>query len=627
MSKSSMDLDPELVAAFVLESVEMLDDVENRLMALEKAPEDRTQVDAIFRAIHSIKGNSAYFDWVHIKLFAHNLENALDELRQGKRPVTPELIDALMKGSGLLKRLVQEAANPDSGRELHPPEQEFLQALEKMVFNVSTVEESLRRFFEQIDGLAQKYEGQDSPSGEILLGKLKAILSDQKMKSTLIAGSAPKKDVAAPGAEESAAPAAAATPAGTKDEAGAKTLRVSTEKVDEFMNYVGELIIMSDLFSNIQKSLEKWRIDSDLTTDFKQAYLSFDKLSSGLQKSLMEVRKIPAKTLLQKVPRIVRDLARQQGKEVEVQMEGTDVLLDKTLLEDMEAPLVHMARNSVDHGLETPADRKAAGKGARGILRVQAKTNQDHFVLTIQDDGRGMNPAVIRKVAVKKGLLSEAQADKLSDQEAIQLIFRPGFSTKEAVTDVSGRGVGMDVVLKNVQKCKGSVSVDSELGKGSTIAIKLPLSAILMVESGLMVKVRNDRYLIPADNVSEILSFGRGERVSEIGDAQVINVRGKLYPLVWTDQLLDYRDRRPAADSLQVVVATVAGSGCCFVVDEIVGIQQVVVREMNERYVNSELVKGVAILGHSKPVIMLNISSIIRHLSERLAATREPVAA
>ncbi len=612
MSKSQIDLDPELVEGFIQESLEMLEDVETRFVELEKTPQDRSNIDAIFRSIHSIKGNSAYFNWTHIKVFAHNLENVLDELRQGKRTVTAEVVDALIRGSRILKELVQKAASAQPGGEVGSHEKLFLQSLDKLVYNIASVEDSLMRFYEQMNSFVQTHESETSLNPEVLLGKIKAIVNDQRMKLSLVTKPIERVSLAVNSNETAAQTSSSPDPAAGET---SKTLRVSTDKVDEFMNYVGELIIMSDLFNNIQKSLEKWKMDSDLTTDFKQAYLAFDKLSSGLQKSLMEVRKIPVKSLLQKIPRIVRDLARQQGKEVDVVISGAEVLIDKSLIDDMEAPMVHMVRNAVDHGLETAEERTQAGKPAKGSITVSAETQQEHFILTIRDDGRGMSPAGIRTAAVKKGVVSESQASQLSDEEAINLIFRPGFSTREAVTDVSGRGVGMDVVLKNVQKCKGSVEVTSTMGKGSTLTIKLPLSAILMVENGLMVRVRGDRYLIPADAIREIIPFGARSAVSSIGTAQVLNVRGSLYPLLETDRLLGYPAQESRNDeSRQAIVIRHRGDGGCLVVDEIIGIQQVVVREMDERFKRGDLIKGVALLGHSKPVIVLEVAAILESI-------------
>lgn len=621
-SPSQIDLDPELVEGFIQESLEALEDVENRFLVLEKDPQDRSNVDAIFRSIHSIKGNSAYFNWTHIKVFAHSLENVLDEIRQGKRAAIPVVVDALIRGSRMLKELVRQAAHVLPGTQVGAEEKAFLQSLEKLVYNIASAEDSLRRFFENLEAFMQKQESAPASSVEMLVTQLKSQVHEQRVKLSLLSAPTAAPATEAPSAES--APAAAAEAPASE---AAKTLRVSTEKVDEFMNYVGELIIMSDLFSNIQKSLERSKMDSDLTTDFKQAYLAFDKLSTGLQKSLMEVRKIPVKAMLQKVPRIVRDLARQQGKDVDVDISGAEVLIDKSLIDDMEAPMVHMVRNAVDHGMESPEERQKAGKPAKGLLKVTAETQHEHFVLTIRDDGRGMNPEAIRKAAVKKAVLTESQAAALSDQEAINLIFRPGFSTREAVTDVSGRGVGMDVVLRNVQKCKGSVDVQSVMGQGSTLTIRLPLSAILMVESGLMVKVREDRYLISADSVREIIPFDEKSAVSRIGAAELLNVRNCLYPLVHTDRLLGYEtppSRPPQAR--QAIVIRQRGEAGCLVVDEIVGIQQVVIREMDERFKLGQLVRGVALLGHSKPVIVLDAAQIIHNVKLQ-EDTRELAAA
>ncbi len=613
MGNSSIELDPELIKDFVNEVMESLDAVESHFIELEKNPSDLGVIDAVFRAIHSIKGNSAYFNWKHVKLFAHNLENVLDELRQGKKSVTREMIDGLISGTGYLKKMVQRTAAGDLSYEILPDEQEFLKNLELMAFNIVTLEDSLKRFVEKIQGVVQKAEGQSQVSGEVLLGQLKAHLNDQQMKTSILSADAPVV----------AAVVAVTEPLPQKknsvelEEEGMKTIRVNIEKVDEFMNYVGELIIMSDLFNGIQKNLEKYSQDADVTVDFKQAYLAFDKLSTGLQKSLMEVRKIPLKSLLQKVPKVVRDLARKEKKEVEVEISGGSNLLDKSLIENLEAPLNHMVRNSVDHGLETSEERKANGKSPVGKIEVHAELSQDHFSLIIRDDGRGIDPIKMRHVSVKKGMLTEAQAAQLSDADAINLIFKPGFSSAETVTDVSGRGVGMDVVFKNVHKCKGVINVESTVGKGTVITTTIPLSAALMVENGLMVEVRDERYVFPAMFVCEILPFHQHSQVTAIGTSQVIKVRDRIYPLVQLESLLACKGPVRPSQNRQVIVAESEKSRCCFVVDDIIGIQQVVVREMMERYKAKDIVKGIAILGHSKPVVVLDIAAMIRTLGAR----------
>ncbi|MDR1613063.1 MAG: chemotaxis protein CheA [Planctomycetota bacterium] len=404
-----------------------------------------------------------------------------------------------------------------------------------------------------------------------------------------------------------------AKPGGGHELSG-KTLRVAEEKVDHFMSFVGELIITGEVFAYIQKKLEQFPEVRKVAQEFKNANLSFSDLSSNLQKSLMEVRRVPLKSVLQKLHRIVRDTSTQLGKKIELRIVGEDVQIDKSLLEGLESPLVHMVRNSVDHGVEMPGDRKAAGKSEEGHVSIIATATEERFSLVIKDDGKGLDIDAIKNKAVSKGMLSEDAARNMPDKEAFRLIFNAGLSTAKVVTDVSGRGVGMDVVLSNIIRMNGNIVVDSARGEGSTFTILLPMTVTLTVIDGLVARIGDQHYIIPLSDVRESVRPTPEQIHTLRGSQEVLNVRGELHPLVHLDRVLGIAGD-PAESILDSTVVLVQGkkasANAAFLVDEIIGQQSVVVKELGKEFENIKCIKGGSILGDGRVGLVLNVPGIL----------------
>ncbi|MDR3212250.1 MAG: chemotaxis protein CheA [Planctomycetota bacterium] len=432
-----------------------------------------------------------------------------------------------------------------------------------------------------------------------------------------------KVEVAAAEAPSEAAPAAAAAPAPASKpdadkhgshELSGKTLRVAEEKVDHFMSFVGELIIIGEVFAYIQKKLESYPEARPVAQEFKNANLTFSDLSSNLQKSLMEVRRVPLKSVLQKLHRIIRDTASQLGKKIDLEIIGEDVQIDKSLLEGLESPLVHMVRNSVDHGVELPADRKAAGKGETGKVAIIATATEEQFSLVIKDDGKGLDLEAIKNKAVTKNLISEDAARTMPDKEAFRLIFNAGLSTAKVVTDVSGRGVGMDVVLSNITKMNGNITVDSVKGEGSAFTITLPMTVTLTVIDGLVAKIGDQDYIIPLSDVRESVR-PKPDQVHTIrGSQKVLNVRGELHPIVHLTQVLGISAEHSCSDPCDGTVVLVHGkkdSSAAFLVDDIIGQQSVVVKELGKEFENIRCIQGGSILGDGRVGLVLNVQGIL----------------
>ncbi len=404
---------------------------------------------------------------------------------------------------------------------------------------------------------------------------------------------------------------------GGQAEHSGKTLRVAEEKVDNFMNFVGELIITGEVFAYIQKKLEQYPEVRQVAQEFKNANLSFGELSTNLQKSLMEVRRVPLKSVLQKLHRIIRDTSAALGKKIDVDIVGEDVQIDKSLLEGLESPLVHMVRNSVDHGVELPEDRVAAGKSETGRVQINASATEEQFTLSIIDDGKGLDVGAIKNKAVTRGLISEEQARIMPDKEAFRLIFNAGLSTAKVVTDVSGRGVGMDVVLSNITKMNGNINVDSVLGKGSTFTILLPMTVTLTVIDGLVARIGNQFYIIPLSDVRESVKPNADQVHMIKGSQEVLNVRGELHPIVRLNRILGIYSPEvieKVTQATAVLVQGKRGKSAAFLVDELIGQQSVVVKELGKEFEHIRCLQGGSILGDGRVGLVLSVQGILEDI-------------
>jgi two-component system chemotaxis sensor kinase CheA len=334
----------------------------------------------------------------------------------------------------------------------------------------------------------------------------------------------------------------------------------------------------------------------------------------------MAVRRVPLKGILQKLPRTVRDLAKDLDKQVDLELEGQMVQIDKSLIEALEAPVTHMVRNCVDHAIEPPAARRAAGKPESGTVRVRAQADEETFRLTISDDGRGLDADALRAKAVEKGQISEAQADAMTDEEAYQLIFGAGVSTAKTVTDVSGRGVGMDVVRSNIAEANGSIEIQSAKGEGTTFTITLPMTVTLLVVDGLLAAVGGETYIIPLTEVKESLKPERQDISTVSGAGEVVNVRGRLYPLLRLHRLFGTAARHTDPWETVVVLVEANGHSCALLVDDLLGQQSVVLKELSDYFGRLEILRGGAILGDGSVGLVLDVEALLEEsLAERSA--------
>ena len=410
--------------------------------------------------------------------------------------------------------------------------------------------------------------------------------------------------VAPPAPAKVPAPAKAVEPrepaAGSGESAKDNTIRVGTEVLDRIMNMVGELVLIRNRLSNLQGRIA----DPEVT----QAVSSLDVVTSDLQMAAMKTRMQPIKKVFGRFPRVVRDLARHLGKEIELEMSGEDTDLDKNLVEALSDPLVHLVRNAVDHGVEMPAERAAAGKPRVGQLRLSAEQDGDQILLTIADDGKGMSAEVLRRKSVEKGLLEPEAAQRLSERECFELIFLPGFSTKDEISDVSGRGVGMDVVKTRITQLNGSIEIDSRVGQGTTIRIRVPLTLAIMPT--LMVNLGRQIFALPLVNVKEIIDFRR-DQARDVNGRKTIVVRGKALPLHYLSRWLVHGVHEQVVDEGHVVIVTVGSQMMGFIVDELIGREEVVIKPLGAMLAGTRGLSGATITGDGRIALILDLPELI----------------
>ena len=388
-------------------------------------------------------------------------------------------------------------------------------------------------------------------------------------------------------------------------------MRVSQEKVDVFMQYVGELIETSESFNLLQKRIGSTS-SNQLARDFKDINSGFNQLSDKLQKSLLEIRKVPARNLVQKIPRMACDLAQTLGKSVEVVMTGQDVQIDKSMMEALESPLNHLVRNCVDHGIEPPDKRRQAGKNETGAITIDISEAGDHVTLRIGDDGSGIDPDKIRREAVRRGLATAEQAETLSDRDALQFIFRSGFSTAEKVTDVSGRGVGLDVVRTNVESLRGTIDLESHPGRGAVVTLRLPSSLTVLVVHGMLAGVGDQQFIIKVEDIYEAIRPRPQEVVTVGARAECLHVRGRIYPLIRLHKLFGIETTFTNPASATVILAHTRDKYAGILVDRIIGQQRAVVKDLKGRLQVLKTIAGTAILADGRVGLVLNVPGILK---------------
>ncbi|CAG7644453.1 chemotaxis protein CheA [Paenibacillus allorhizosphaerae] len=391
-----------------------------------------------------------------------------------------------------------------------------------------------------------------------------------------------------------------------------QTIRVSVERLEHLMNLVGELVIDQTRIHQVKRMISR-RYSDEAVSELGQVADHLTRIIGDLQESVMKARMLPIEQLFNRFPRMIRDLSRDLGKEIEMVIEGKDTELDRTLIEEIADPLIHLIRNAIDHGIELPEKRRQAGKAAKGTLRIRAAHEDNQVVVYVEDDGAGIDPGKMKKSAIQKGILSQAEAEQLTDREAIGLIFRPGFSTAHTVSDISGRGVGMDIVRSHIEKLNGLIDIETKLGAGTRFIIKLPLT--LAIITGLLIRLHEQTFIIPMSNITEIIRVTPSD-ITTVRGQSVISLRNQVIPVAWMHDHFQIPRKHNGKKHIPLVIVGSADKRLALAVDELIGNQEVVIKSMGSYVGKMDCIAGATILGNGKVALILEISGVISKLGK-----------
>jgi two-component system chemotaxis sensor kinase CheA len=688
----AFEVDEEILADFLVEAGEILEQLQEQLVELENNPEDANLLNAIFRGYHTVKGGAGFLSLNELVDICHGAENVFDVMRNGKRTLTPELMDVILQvtdemvqmfslvkaGDPLVpveKSLIDiltRFSKPESTDELtdcNPSvdevtdnvkteiasddfgEDEFEALLDELHGGVETVQtvtvdeassndqdisdDEFEALLDQLHGKGQ-FKGEEktesehikptstaseqTPSGddisddefEALLDQLHGKGKGPAEKSVVIevtkvaekqpavgkVSSPPKKakevkpapTAAIKEEKKSAAPPQAET-----------TVRVDTKRLDQIMNMVGELVLVRNRLLSLSTNVN----DESMA----KAITNLDVVTADLQGAVMKTRMQPIKKVFGRFPRVVRDLARTLKKEITLELEGEETDLDKNLVEALADPLVHLVRNSVDHGIEMPEERKAAGKPTMGTVKLSASQEGDHILLSIIDDGKGMDPDKLKEIAISRGVMDVDTAARMSDVDAFNLIFAPGFSTKTEISEVSGRGVGMDVVKTKINQLNGSISIDSRLGIGTTLQIKVPLT--LAILPTLMILIGKQTFALPLGSVNEIINLDM-KKLNTVDSQLTMIVRSKVIPLFYLGEWLARGEVNIDKTTGHVVVVQTGTQQLGFVVDALIGQEEVVIKPLDELLQGTPGMAGATITSDGGIALILDVPGLLK---------------
>jgi two-component system chemotaxis sensor kinase CheA len=679
----TIDIEDEIVQDFLIESREILDALQQQLVSLEQRPGDMELLNAVFRGFHTIKGGAGFLSLEPLVDVCHLTEDLFNLLRTGEKSVTPELMDVVLQALDVVQLQFDDL---DAERGLTPASPALLAALEALMHDAPVSagqpaeasggaddDEISDEEFEALLDAMEEAAAEEPEASAATAATATDEISDDEFEQLLDAlhgpgqhlgrpeaGIAPDSapgpasspadsdvitddefeslldSLHGPGKAPTAVPKVAAAvtkPATAKPAAGKQapareepaqasprdraetTVRVDTAKLDEIMNMVGELVLVRNRLSTLRGLLDDERIN--------QAVSDLELVTSDLQAAVMTTRMQPIKKVFGRFPRVVRDLARNLGKDVELELQGEETDLDKNLVEALADPLIHLVRNAVDHGIEEPADRQMAGKPQAGRVVLSASQEGDHILLTIADDGRGMDPDVLRRKAVEKGLLDAEAAARLEREDCFGLIFQPGFSTKAEVSDVSGRGVGLDVVKTRIAQLNGSIEIESTLGVGTTMKIRVPLT--LAILPTLMVKIKGRKFALPMSVVREIFEL-QMSRTNVIDGRRTVVVRNKAMPLFFLERWLNGLGAAPARSrknqdepgDRQVITVVIGNTAVGFVVEEVLGLEEVVIKPLGAMLHGLPGLAGSTITGDGSIALIMDIPSLIKAFGAHL---------
>lgn len=611
VNQNPMLIDPdmkEIVESFIVETKEILDKLDVDLVEMEKRPDDTELLNSVFRHFHTIKGTSSFLGLDKLTGVTHKGEDILNKLRRGEVILTSTIMDALLNAYDKMKSLlfsIEEFQNEDIEVEATIKDLTDLILTLENSGTVTTTKKAVKKSKKKV----AKRESAENTK-EISKKISEEVLDNEKLVND-------ENDETDEEPELNKSKVQKTDEDKSKQETSKKvenSIRVDVERLDELLNIVSELVLGRNRLAQVNSEFALENEGTKFSRDFFDVTKQIDLMTNELQLVVMKTRMIKIGKVFNKFPRLVRDLSRDAKKQINIIIKGEETELDKTLIEEINDPLVHLVRNSVDHGIETPERRKELGKDPTGTLTLSAEHEGNNIIITIEDDGKGIDPEVIKNKAVSKGLISAERAKELSRQEILNLIFLPGFSTAEVVTNISGRGVGMDVVKTNVTKLRGIINVESTAGAGTKIIIKLPLT--LAIIPGMIVKVKEQSIVIPLNTVLEVLRVHR-ENIYSINQKPVIKMRDSVLPLVSVEEILFGNENIDENKIWQyVVVVGIAEKRYGIKVDGLVGQKEVVIKSLGNYFGKIQGIAGSTIMGDGSVVMIVDINELL-HIAEK----------
>lgn len=557
----------ELLDSFLIESKEILENLNVDLVEIEKNPNDADLLNKVFRSFHTIKGTSGFFGLEKLTTVTHKCEDILNKLRKGEASLSSDLMDVILVAYDKIKELIINIeVNLNEDVEVDECIESLVKEFEKLNGNIEPEEKTKK---------TSKKKEKEIPTSNI------------NVNETQNKESAALKKVD-------------------------NSIRVDVERLDELLNIASELVLGRNRLAQVSSEFALHNEGSKYARELLDTSKHIDLMTNELQTVVMKTRMVKIGKVFNRFPRVIRDLSKDAKKKVKLEITGEETELDKTIVEEIYDPLVHLIRNAIDHGIEIPQNRKKAGKDETGTIYLSAEQEGNNILIKIEDDGKGLDIDLISKKAVDKNLIPKEKVKELSKQDIFNLIFLPGFSTAEKVTNISGRGVGMDVVKTNVNKLRGMINIDSNPGVGTSFLIKLPLT--LAIITGMIVRVMNEKLVIPLSSVIEVVRVNR-ESIKTINGKEVINIRDNIIPIISISKIL-FKHEENTEDKIwnYVVIVGIAEKKIGIMVDELIEQKEIVIKPLGELLNNNTGVAGSTIMGDGTVVMILDLIDLIPKL-------------
>ncbi len=580
----------EIIDDFLVEADELIDSLDNNFVKLETNTDDPELLNEIFRAAHTIKGTSSFLGFDQVTTLSHRMEDILNKLRKSEMQLSAEIMDVLLEALDNLKVLLDKVREKDT-EELDI--NNILQGLQA-ILDVESNGDTEAAVKEEPDPDQTDSFDQDA--------EIKALLEASAKKIDI-----PKVDI---NTSNVTATQKVKTKAPVKKPATDQTIRVDVNRLDSLMNMMGELVLGRN---SLVQTMNKLNLENE--GEFKleqlnQSTNSVNFITTELQMAVMKMRMLPIGKVFNRYPRLVRDLARDAKKQIDLEIYGETTELDKSVIEEIGDPLVHIIRNSCDHGVETPEERLAIGKPAKGTVKLEASQEGSNIIIKVTDDGRGFDIKAIKRKAVEKGMTTELEVEKMTDKEVFNYILEPGFSTAKKVTDVSGRGVGMDVVRTNIVKLNGMVELDSKLNVGTVITIKLPLT--LAIIQGLLVEADTEVFILPLASVYETVKTANSS-MHYVNQRPVLRLRDEIIPIINLNELLNLNSSTfDLSDKPYIVIVGLAEKKLGIIVDRFLGQEEVVIKSLGSFLGNTEGIAGATILGDGRIRLIVDMMGMFK---------------